>query len=245
MRGIPSQFVPCQECGSEQGWPNTRRCSRCSGRRYRLRYVWNEEKDRIVREAWQSGRTKPLLTEAITDAVRRIGCPRHIIRFRAALLGLTQDTRRPWTAAEIAFVEESSGERSARWIAQRLGRSKESVMSFMDARHLTRRVLRGYTLHEVKDLMGVSFPTVQRWLKQGLLRTEEDRVTEGSLKKLVLRHPEMYTLRKVNESWFKALVFGDAKVYRGPNSKENHEERLPATAVSLPQGGREREQGCA
>ena len=211
-RGLP-QYVTCRECGGPKGWPTHGLCRKCSGGR--RRYVWTAERDRLVREAWRLGTTKPRLTEAISFAVRQIGFPRHIVRFRAAFLGLCQDTRGPWTREEREFVGEHAGTRTAKWMGKHLKRSTQSVQSFMNYSSISRRVLEGYSLQEVVALMGVSFPTAQRWLQLGLVTARDGRVTEESLRLFVFRHPELYTLRKVDEHWFKPLVFASAAVYRG------------------------------
>ena len=222
MRGKPATFVKCDLCGADDGWPQSRICAKCRSGRTRLKYVWTAEKDRLVREAWQSGTTKPRLSEAISYAVRQIGFPRHIVRFRAAALGLCHDTRRPWTAEERDYVEENAGRFSAAWIAKKLKRSRMGVISHMGYEGISRRVLEGYSLHDVSELTGVSFVTAQKWLRIGLLSAVRGRITETSLKALVFGHPELYALRKVNEGWYKALVFPRAACYRPLDRAKRH-----------------------
>lgn len=212
-RGFPDGgFVICTRCGSDRGWPGAGLCRGCSS--VQRRYVWTPEKDRIVRKAWAAGTDKNKLTAAITDAVRRISYPRHIVRFRAAALGLTTDIRRPWTAEEREFLREHAGTRGAVWIARKLGRAVPGVRSFMDVHGISRRVVDGYSIAELVELMGVSQPTASKWVKLGLVKTQLGRVTEASLRRFVFAHPELYVLRRVNEEWFKALVFSGAAVYR-------------------------------
>ena len=236
MRGVPTVFVTCQHCGGDKGWPETKCCAKCRSARTRLKYVWTPEKDRLVREAWQSGTDKPKLSEAISYAVRQTGFPRHIVRFRAAALGLCHDTRRPWTAAERAYVEENAGTLNAKAMAKRLKRGVAGIRSFMSYRGISRRVLDGYSLNDVAGLMGVSFDTARKWLRVGILHDRLGRVTEKSLKELIFRHPELYTLRKVNEEWYKALVFPHAAVYRPlerARHREFHATPLAATPTSF------------
>ena len=93
--------------------------------------------------------------------------------------GLVQDTRRPWTPEEREFVGEHAGTRTAKWMGKHLERSTQSVQSFMNYSSISRRVLEGYSLQEVVALMGVSFPTAQRWLQLGLVTARDGRVTES------------------------------------------------------------------
>lgn len=216
--GAPKQYVRCQQCGRPDGWPVSRRCMRCAhGGRFAWRKypAWTEERDQVVREAYQAGTNKSLLSAALTRATAKLAVPRYIVRFRASELGLTHDTRRPWTAAERAIVEQWAGSKSLPWIVRRLpGRSLTGLRAFMGNNRLRWKVEAGYSMGDVVRILGVSFLTVQKWRDSGLLVVKAGRVSEGSLRRLVFEHPELYTLRKVDEVWFKGVVFPSAACFR-------------------------------
>jgi hypothetical protein len=86
----------------------------------------------------------------------------------------------------------------------------------MERHHISRRIRDGYTREDVMALIGVSRPTVAGWIRSGLLALRDDRITESSLRRLIFAHPELYSLRKVDEWLFKSIVFSGAEVYLGP-----------------------------
>ncbi len=181
-----------------------------------LKYPWNASQDAILRAAYAVGTDRRRLKAALTDAQRRIGYPRHMLRLRAQRLGLSNDTRRPWTPAEIALLEEKRGEWSVKRLARHLGRAVSTVAAQMERHQFSRRVIGGYSIQDVAHLLGVSPETVMRWEANGLLRRMDGRITERSVQQLVFKHPELYSLRRVDEKLFKGLVFADAEVFRAP-----------------------------
>ena len=216
-RGHPASYVTCDGCGSPEGWPISRRCRECVSKASVVQFPFSAEQDRILRAAYAVGTNRPKLTAALTDAVRRIGYPRSIVKSRAQRLGLTQDTRQPWKQEEIAFLAEHAGQRSVKWIAGQLKRGDEKVRAQMERHHISRRVREGYAREDVMQLMGVSQPTVIGWITRGLLTVlHGNRITENSLRRLIFAHPELYSLRKVDEWLFKSMVFSTAVVFMAP-----------------------------
>ncbi|MCU1285899.1 MAG: hypothetical protein JWO13_2249 [Acidobacteriales bacterium] len=220
MRGIPNVKRQCSKCPSMDAGRDDL-CNLCRLRSIQspMKYPFSAAHDELVRRAWASGGSnRKQLKAAITDATRRIGYPRHIVRLRAQRLGLSNDTRRPWTPAELAQLDRYSGTKSAKQIARILKRGFASVASQMDARKISRAVLEGYTRTDVTRLMGVDISTVNRWLQARYFALDQNkRISERTFKHFLRVHPELYSLKRVDERLFKALVFGDvAAVYRPP-----------------------------
>jgi hypothetical protein len=203
-----------------------------------LRFVFTAEQDRILRDAYAFGTTKPRLTEALADAVRRIGYPRYILKSRAQRLGLTQDKRKPWTQSELDLLREYSGVRSVKWIARRLQRGYESVAAQMERHRISCRVTEGYTHEDVMALFGVSQPTVARWIGSGALKLHgahvgSGRITEASVRSLIFSRPELYSLRRVDEPLFKSIVFSAAPVFLGPRIVTREPVDSPALGLAV------------
>jgi hypothetical protein len=60
------------------------------------------------------------------------------------------------------------------------------------------------------------------WIKLGWLRVQDDRITETSMMKFLRDHPEEYRLNRVDEAWFKGLMFpsfGRAYIPRSANAR--------------------------
>lgn len=234
-RGQPNSYVTCDGCGSPEGWPISRRCRACTLKATAVHFAFTPEQDRVLRAAYVIGADRPKLTAALTDAVRRIGYPRSIVKSRAQRLGLTQDTRQPWTPQEMAFLAEFAGRLPIKWIARQLKRGEEKVCWQMERHRISRRMREGYTREDVIALMGISWPTVAGWIARGLLAVRGNRITEASLRRLIFAHPELYSLRKVDEWLFKSIVFSTAEVY-GPSStgRRGRTRRAGALGPSRP-----------
>lgn len=60
---------------------------------------------------------------------------------------------------------------------------------------------------DVQYLLGVGGRSIKKWIKLGWLRVQNDRITEASMVKFLREHPEEYRLNRVDETWFKGLLF--------------------------------------
>lgn len=219
MRGVPTVERSCSRCPSMRAGKDDL-CNVCRLKSLTVvapMYPFTAEQDAILRSAWASASNKRELSKAIGDATRRIGYPRHILRIRAGKLGLTNDTRRPWTRDELAKLRDLAGEYSVKVIARRLGRAWTSVQAQMDRLKISRELMRGYRKADFQRLVGVSPPTLDRWISAGLLPlNKEGRIEEDVVKKFLKRHPELYSLKRVDELWFKSVVFVSAPVFSAP-----------------------------
>jgi hypothetical protein len=210
MRGIPNNPVECLDCKRHIAYPKDRLCNGCRSKRRPKKYPFTPEMDDYLRRVYADNSVnKHALTEAITAFAQRYRLPRHQVSHRAGRLGITFDTRRKWTPEEIQTLRELSGVKCVKAIAKRLRRADHFVSAMMDRLRISYAVTEGYNRREVCQMMGVSPTTVIQWVRSGLLKVnrETDRITEVSLSKFIRNHPDKYSLKRVDEAWFKGMIF--------------------------------------
>lgn len=133
------------------------------------------------------------------------------VRAQAKRMGLRifSSDRRRWTEKENQYLLESAGTMPVARLAEILGRSENGVAVHMRRIGLRTRLVReGLTKREFAEIMGVPESTVQGWLGTGKLRTYEGRITDRAAKEFVSRNHELYSIRRVDDFMFKALIFG-------------------------------------
>jgi hypothetical protein len=64
-----------------------------------------------------------------------------------------------------------------------------------------------YSQQDIEQLLGVGRRRVCQWIKNGWLQLLNGRVTEKSVAKFLRLHPEEYQLSRVDEAWFKGMLF--------------------------------------
>jgi hypothetical protein len=138
---------------------------------------------------------------------RLTGFTRVVILSRAQVLGLSFAARRPWRDSEIETLQEALGSRSKGQIARQLGRTYYSVKAQAARMGWSTRISDNYSQQEVQQLFGVGRRRVCQWIRNGWLQLLDDRVTERSLERFLRLHPEEYQLNRVDEAWFKGMLF--------------------------------------
>jgi hypothetical protein len=163
--------------------------------------------------------------------VRRIsGFTRVVILARAEVLGLSFCSKRRWTDDEIESLCEASGTVSTSHIAKRLGRTYYSVRAQITKMGLTARVSADYSQQDVEQLLGVGRKRVCQWINHGWLQLLNGRVTERSLARFLRVHPEEYRLSRVDEAWFKGILFPSFGQFGGArHATERHKAEPQAT----------------
>jgi hypothetical protein len=209
MRGTPNHLVKCEKCGAPDGFPNCKLCRRCRPPEVRQKYFFTPELDAWIRRVYADNHDRDSLGEGITALAKRMGCPRYIVYNRAARLGIRMFGGDRWTSDEIAYLRNHAGIKSIAAMRRELRRSFTSIKSKMEAMHLSRRITEGYSRAELKELFGISGLLVARWVSKGWIVADEesDRVTEESVVRFLKTHPEEYSLKRIDEAWFKGLIF--------------------------------------
>jgi hypothetical protein len=203
----------------------------------------SEWADAVIRRAHESGSQNPW-----TDAARTLGRTRSWVRRRANKLGLRARSveRRPWSAAEEAFVTQR-----LHWPAHRLASAMQENgwprTQFAVEHHLKRRGLSGTDTSYMSGLgvaaaLGVSLTTIRRWIHTGLLiaeprdpdsasaaQTGSGRavcIAEEDLAAFILLNPEKVTFTKIEvaqtKTWFLDLI---SRYPKPPSRSDLYQQR--------------------
>lgn len=208
-RGIPNHPVICTICKEAHGCPKDQLCHTCrvKGRpNPNKKYHWTPHLDLGLRRAYQQASTRCELSRNLDDFQVRSGFTRVVIVSRAVALGLSA-TRRRWTVKEIEALTDEAGCLSKSAIAKRLNRSYWSVKAEVSKLELRSRLSDGYSQADVAYLLGASVRSVRKWIGLGWLRLQHCRITEASLIRFIRNQPEEYQLSRVDEAWFKGVLF--------------------------------------
>lgn len=180
------------------------------------RYIWTPELLDALRLAHCGN--KAALGAEMDRLQRKTGWPRHAFKYKAERLGWTAQYHR-WSAADDAYLREKAGVVSTDSIARKLGRSRISVASRADKLGLSRRPGEGYTIADLTLVFGAPPYKVRRWMERGLLgkvhQNGGSRVAEPNVVQFIRRYPDEYDLRRVDQGWYKAMLFGGLAAYGG------------------------------
>ncbi len=210
-RGIPNNPVVCRNCEDPHGCPKDQLCHRCriQGRpNPNKKYHWTSDLDLALKRVYQQATTRRELSLNLDHFQLRTGFARVVIVARAAMLSLAQKRKR-WTMAEIDFLTDAAGRLSKSAIAKRLNRSYWSVKAEFSKLDMHSRLRDGYSQDDVAYLLGASARSVRKWIGLGWLRLQHSRITEASLIRFIRMHPEEYQLSRVDEAWFKGVLFSE------------------------------------
>ncbi len=210
MRGVPNNPVRCLQCGRMNGCASDSLCHSCRmlGRSSSARkFVWTPELDDVLRRAYKSAHSRADLSANLTHLQRRAGFTRNAILTRAVQLGLSFSTRRAWTAEELQTLEDLAGRTTLKALSLKLNRTHASVQGKVKELGLSVRFREGYSLDDLRQLLGVSVRSIRAWLAAGWLRTVRGRVPEACVVKFLRLHPGQYHLGRVDQAWFKGLLF--------------------------------------
>jgi hypothetical protein len=208
-----SRDQSCTQCGSPSASLRDGLCGACRLRSFNhpRKYVFTEDLLAELRFAYAGGR--PHITRSLNKLVARTGWPRQAFTSQAMRMGLATSGRyRRWTAQEDEYLRENLGVLTIRTIAKSLGRSHEAVEGRGERLALSRRVAEGYNVSDLALVFGVHWTRAESWIRRGLLGKVHQRgglrVMERNVVRFLRTHPHEYDLRKVDQRWFKGMLFG-------------------------------------
>ena len=210
MRGIPNVPMRCLACRRIKACRADQLCHSCrlSARpNPRKRFFWTKELDGFLVSAYRRARNRQELSHNVSDLQRRTGFTRVVILSRAVDLGLSFSRRRPWTTEETALLESLAGRHSLGAVARKLRRTLPSVKGKLKQLEISVRVTDGYSQADLAELLGASPTSIRRWCRIGWLPLVNDRIPEPAVVRFLRHHPHEYQLRRVNDGWFKGLIF--------------------------------------
>jgi hypothetical protein len=173
-------------------------------------YFFSADQDERVRRSYaEHAHNREALGEAITALAKHMKCPRYIIFNRAAQLRVRTIRGKNWTAKEVQFLRDNVGIKPLAQIRRALKRGHSSVISKIADMQLSRRVLEGYSREDLASSFCVSKYLVSKWISSSWLIPDRDtdRVPESSVRRFISKHPEQYSLKRVDEAWFKGMIF--------------------------------------
>jgi len=127
-----------------------------------------------------------------------------------------QTERRPWTAAEVEYLQEKLGALSAIRIARDLHRSVASIQVQAGRMQRSLRVSEGYNVSDLAEVFGVAHGRIESWARRGLLGRPAGHGGHGgnirfatvNILRFIKAHASEYDLNRVDQSWFKGMLFG-------------------------------------
>jgi hypothetical protein len=231
MRGMPNNPVTCEKCGGPDGFPNVRRCRRCMPPTARKKYFWTPDLNERLRRIYaEHAHSREALGEGITALAKLMRCPRYIVSNRAGELRIRTSRGKTWTKEEVEFLRKSAGVRSIEFMMKTLKRGQVALLSKLWELRLSWRVTEGYSRQDLTAVFCVSFYTVGKWIDRGWLRPlpSTDRIPEEQVLRFIKNHPEEYSLKRVDEAWFKGMIFPSFGSLGKPcdrrDSDSHHEE---------------------
>lgn len=211
---LPIAVRTCADCPGRIARLYARYCDNCRWRHRgrRTKWVWTPERDQLLRERYD-----PKIPGTPKRLAAALGVPRHAVVKRAGFLGLAKlaKDRKPWTPADVAFLEEHLGTRHVRWIAKRLARSATSVVMKTKHMHISRRVREGLTMRDLELCLGADHRQIEGWVRAGKLKAAHEgglahprerwTFREPAVLSFMLEHPMAFRLDKVDQTWFMGL----------------------------------------
>lgn len=205
-------------CGGEfeGGWKSKAGlCRTCHMRtlgRSRRQYVFTDELRAELRAAYCLRR--PAQKRAIDELVRKTGWRRGAFTDEATRMGIARPWQK-WSAAEDQWLRERAGKVALGYMAKKLHRSERAIEQRLHVLKVSRLEQReGYTLSMLSVMFGVRIGKVNSWLDRGLMRGKRvgcgTRVQDEDVARFIRKHPHEYDLRRVDQTWYKAMLFGAA-----------------------------------
>ena len=203
------------------------------------RFDWTPDLDDRLRRAYKNARSRAELSRNLNAIQRISGFTRVVILNRAAEMNLAFGHRRQWNDDEVERLREYAGSMSPRAIAMRLNRTHASIKAKLKALEISGRIVDGYSQQDLQQLLGVGPKSTRRWLAQGWLQSRNERIPEACVISFLRLHPDQYQLNRVEEAWFKGLLFPsfnrlalEQKAYQG--AKPSNIKQWPEETRDLP-----------
>ncbi len=207
-----------------KGWPGRKRGEfwarlrqlRNNGRERGLRNaLWNEEDVEILRLWYAQGPGGARRAVKAILARHPDWSPRSIWD-KAARLGLSarSGNRKPWSAEEQGYLLWNAGEKPVGRIARKLGRSVRAIRQKLSSLGVSGKVRnpKGYTLHRVAKLLGVSDRIVRLWFQDRLFGEPASRernpsrsgprVSAAALVAFCRKHPDKINTRECGSDFW-------------------------------------------
>ena len=169
---------------------------------------WTAELDEILKTAWAQGGLR-----SARRALRQYEptWSKYSIKKRATTLGLCRRRAPRWTDAdENHLLWSIDSNASLALIAERLGRTVAAVRKKLRDLDYTAESLGGFKVKDVADMFAVPPARVQYWGAEKLLLTKGGRITDSSVSKFLVEHPEKIPFEGLSQdmqNWLREMGY--------------------------------------
>lgn len=175
------------------------------------KYFFTEQMDEMIRNAYAVDSRASFLAGLKKLYAAWPHIPTWIISARAEKLGVSF-SRRPWTKQDLLFLQNHAGEMTLREICKTLDRNYNSVAHKMSRLGWSAKVRDdGYGSDELCKLFRVHTYTFHRWVERKMIKGYGGRFSDENVREFITAHHDAYDLRRVDQVWFKGLMFGMAQ----------------------------------
>jgi hypothetical protein len=179
---------------------------------------FDEHKDRIIRNAYQSGAN---CSGLVKQAAQRLGISSTSIHRRACVLGVVRFSKKTqiyWTDQETEILEKFSHQ-TPNWIIEKLikagfkRRTEHSILQKLKVLGITQRQARVdagiYTLCELSRLSGITTRSLASYIQKGWLKAEKrNDVTQieyiikaADLRKFIIDYTANIDILRFDKFW--------------------------------------------
>jgi hypothetical protein len=203
-------MAKCKQCGGIKAGKDGR-CNSCRLSKHnkdRRKYHWTPALLAELEACYSGARCQ--VTDRLTELQRKTKWPRWALINEAAARAIRFTVRQPWLPEEDAALLELAGTAPPGEIARRTGRTRKAVERRAERLGASRRP-EGYTVAELMGVLGAEKKPTISMIRAGMFGQacgRGGRVSEAAVMQFLARHPHAYDLRKVDQVWFKSLMFG-------------------------------------
>jgi excisionase family DNA binding protein len=171
--------------------------------------LWSDAELDIIRQTFDGSRLKTEQIIRLIKANYNIDRTYYGIRHKAGSIGLTRQKNgiyaTKWTEEQEEKLRNLIGVYSPGIVAVKLGRSLRSIYQKCHRLGLSNYMRDGwYTINDANQILGVSVPTVRRWIIDGKLKAVQCksnlmwRIEKRDLKRFIQTYPCELTGRNVD-----------------------------------------------
>jgi hypothetical protein len=182
----------------------------------RRKYQFTPALDADLRKAYSHEKFKDMRSD-LRALRQRTGWPAAAFYQRAIALDITRDKGRPWTPADDSMLRQFvQANHSMFKMSAAMKRSYAAIAKRLGTLELSGKVkLPGFSQDRMAKMLGVANTSVARWVSWGwILLDINQRITITMAQRFMAEHSDCYYLPRVNDRWFKLVMFGTVAAKR-------------------------------
>jgi len=136
-----------------------------------------------------------------TAVAKAMGRDVNSVSGMAGVLGIRRDREPEYNEDEVNFLRKNWGKMTVKAIAQKLGRSVDSVEKKAKKFKLGPVYNPGYfNQSEIEKITGINHQTLKRYIEQGLIKATRSKTKKGRIKQISPKELERF-LRENPDKW--------------------------------------------